>query len=233
MNPRIKRAIMAQRRRRSDGTFMDGDSYGVYMEKSGSRGVRTDGTSYPIYPEMKFRDSRGREHYDNGRYAPMGYIGEYPYVPPVYEQPMHKIGFEAPDEWNPGKYSARVDNMPRDEMSHHKGEMSPGYAKYDEDSMTRETAMRWVSGMKNEDGTTGPHYSMEQAKQIMEQYKIDCDEIEFFVTINMIYSDYCKVAKKNNCSTIEFYACMAKAFLEDKDAQPNKLERYYTCIVKH
>ena len=34
-------------------------------------------------------------------------------------------------------------------------------------------------------------------------------------------------------SKIEFYADMAKAFLDDKDAQPDKLARYYEYIVKH
>lgn len=29
-----------------------------------------------------------------------------------------------------------------------------------------------------------------------------------------------------------FYACMAEAFLDDKDAQPDKLARYYQYIVK-
>ena len=74
--------------------------------------------------------------------------------------------------------------------------------------------------MKNADGSTGPHYTMEQAKQIMDQQGYSGDEVDFFVAINMMYSDYCKVAKRNNCGTTEFYAAMAKAFLDDKDAQP-------------
>lgn len=61
---------------------------------------------------------------------------------------------------------------------------------------------------------------MEQAKQIMDQQGYSGDEVDFFVAINMMYSDYCKVAKRNNCGTTEFYAAMAKAFLDDKDAQP-------------
>ncbi len=49
----------------------------------------------------------------------------------------------------------------------------------------------------------------------------------------MIYSDYCAVAEKLGTSTAEFYACMAKAFLDDKDARPEKLARYYEYITKH
>ena len=50
--------------------------------------------------------------------------------------------------------------------------------------------------------------------------------------MNMMYSDYCKAAEKVNANSVDFYAYMARAFLEDKDAQPDKLERYYRCIAK-
>lgn len=51
--------------------------------------------------------------------------------------------------------------------------------------------------------------------------------------MNMMYSDYCTVANKYNVGTPEFYACMAKAFLFDKDAKsPNaKMAAYYFGIV--
>lgn len=37
-------------------------------------------------------------------------------------------------------------------------------------------------------------------------------------------------------SNAQFFACMAKAFLDDKDAKdakPHKLGRYYECVVEH
>lgn len=92
--------------------------------------------------------------------------------------------------------------------------------------MTRELAEEWVSNMENADGTRGGHWSMEQSEQIRKQHGFDCDPIKFWVTINMMYSDYCAAAKKNGCNTVDFYADMAHAFLDDKDAQPNKLARY-------
>ena len=51
--------------------------------------------------------------------------------------------------------------------------------------------------------------------------------------MNMMYSDYCTVANKYNVGTPEFYACMAKAFLFEKDAKsPNaKMAAYYFGIV--
>ena len=45
--------------------------------------------------------------------------------------------------------------------------------------------------------------------------------------MNMMYSDYCRVAEKVGASSLDFYAYMAKAFLDDRDAAPNKLARYY------
>lgn len=62
---------------------------------------------------------------------------------------------------------------------------------------------------------------------------IDCEPLQFWIAMNMIYSDYVKVAKKLGMNNVDFYACMAKAFLDDKDAQPDKLARYYEYVVKH
>ncbi len=85
----------------------------------------------------------------------------------------------------------------------------------------------------SEDGTKGPHWSFEQAKQVMAQRGIECDPAEFWAALNMIYSDYVKVAKKFNVgSNIDFYVDMAKAFLDDKDAGPDKLAKYYQYVVR-
>ena len=100
-------------------------------------------------------------------------------------------------------------------------------------SMSLETAKEWTKHMQNEDGTSGPHWTLEQAKQIMAQRKIGLDPVQFWVTLNMIYSDFSPVAKKHGLGgSLEFYTDMAKAFLTDKDAKPNKLSRYYEAIVE-
>lgn len=57
----------------------------------------------------------------------------------------------------------------------------------------------------------------------------------FCLAMNMMYSDYCKVAQKFGADRPEFYAEMAKAFLKDKDFDGNgeeKLWLYYKCIVE-
>ena len=54
---------------------------------------------------------------------------------------------------------------------------------------TQEEAKEWTITMQNVDGTTGPHWTMEQTNQIMTQRGINCDTAEFYATMNMVYSD--------------------------------------------
>lgn len=163
-------------------------------------------------PQDKFRDSRGREHYDNGHYAPRGYYDSYR----DYDMPR-RIGF--------------VDETPRmgDSMGY-RGDYERGYAMYD--GMSRELADEWMHGLVNEDGSRGAHWSYDQTSNLLSQKKYDCDPIEFFVAMNMLYSDYYKVAKKFNVNNTEFYGDLAAAFLCDKDAGEDKLMRYFECVVE-
>lgn len=99
--------------------------------------------------------------------------------------------------------------------------------------MSLETAKEWTKHMQNEDGTTGPHWTLEQAKQIMAQRKIGYPPQCFWVILNSIYSDYSTVAKKHGLGgSLDFYVDMAKSWLDDKDAVPDKINSYYNYIVK-
>lgn len=98
--------------------------------------------------------------------------------------------------------------------------------------LDEETAKEWTQRMENADGTKGPHWSVDQVKQVAAQKNISEDPLDFWVAINMMYSDYCVMAKKHNVNTVDFYVDMAKAFLDDKDAKPDKLGRYYHAVVK-
>lgn len=96
----------------------------------------------------------------------------------------------------------------------------------------------WKSMMKNEDGTRGEHFRSEEVKRACQQAGIDCEEFGedvFCLAMNMMYSDYCKVAKKYGVDRPEYYADLAKAFLRDKDfdGKPEeKLYLYYKTIVE-
>ncbi len=201
--------------------------------------------------EGKYRDDRGREHYDNGRYAPMR--NEYkedssrmtPYIQPEtertrrYDRPMNRIGFySGGDERRELKpdYEQRQEYETMDEMRYgNTGTYANGSAKASEYMpLNLEMAERWMNDLKNEDGTDGPHWTLDQAKQVMAQRRFDCDPVDFWAALNMVYSDYSKVAKMHGVGDkIDFYADMAKAFLKDKDAQPDKIGRYFAYVAEH
>lgn len=107
----------------------------------------------------------------------------------------------------------------------HEGEEMHDYA------LSADKAKAWVSRMVNEDGTKGQHWTMEQTSQVMAQKGYQCDPTEFWVTMNMLYSDYCKAL--GPAGTPDVYAAMAHAFLDDKDAHEDKLARYYHAVAKH
>lgn len=102
--------------------------------------------------------------------------------------------------------------------------------------LTFNDARQWTSQMCNEDGSIGPHWSLEQTRQIQQKKKElqDFDEIDVFAVINMMYSDYCAVAKELGVNNIDFYVGMTKAWLEDGDvsAGNEKTMRYYEYIVR-
>ena len=111
-------------------------------------------------------------------------------------------------------------------------EDEPDAAEFD-----RETAMQWAERMKNADGSTGPHWTMEQTTAIADSMGIPEHEITRWawgVTMNMMYSDYYPVAVEFGLNRPEFYAALAKAFLLDKDGPgpERKLMEYYEHIAK-
>lgn len=97
---------------------------------------------------------------------------------------------------------------------------------------------KWKKMMHNEDGTRGEHFRPEQVKHASQQAGIDIEEFGddiFALAMNMMYSVYCKVAKKFGVDRPEYYADMAKAFLRDKDFEgkpEQKLYLYYKAIVE-
>ena len=203
--------------------------------------------------DARFRDRRGREHYDNGRYAPMrnemddgmedmdpesrrrmarrwdGTFaprsemredngGEMHYPMPIYEQGeqphMNRIGFEAESEGK--RYMGNIVPM-----------------RGGDKKMTHEMAEEWMAGLKNEDGSRGPKWSMEETKRVMKQKGIDVDPVTFWVVMNALYSDYCNVLKKHGANTVDMYADLACAWIADKDAVKDKAGAYYMYVVMH
>lgn len=251
---------------------------GDYGRREGSRMEMGYGGSMNYGAESRFRDRRGRWHYNNGRFAPRsetnieiegrfrddhdwqrrddqpswmmnepgmdydpesGYDAES-YVPPVYGNDMRyrgdgvrQIGFMAHGNEMGGDYKSDAEYRSRNEMESHKGHAMNGYASgSDVPKLTREKAEQWVRSMQNANGTRGQNWNMEQARHIMTRYGCQCDPLEFYVALNMMKSDYGKVAAQLGVDKEEFYAAMAKAFLMDDDAHSDKLARYWCYVAK-
>ncbi|MBQ8618232.1 MAG: hypothetical protein IJ418_12110 [Clostridia bacterium] len=103
--------------------------------------------------------------------------------------------------------------------------------------LTMDTAEKWVRSMKNEDENRekGECWSIDEVKEIAEKMGMPTEGkklIEFYAAINAMYSDYYKVAEKFDLVEDDFFAEMAKAFIEDKDAVKDKVAAYYQYIVK-
>lgn len=83
-----------------------------------------------------------------------------------------------------------------------------------------------TAAMKNEDGSSGKHWSLEETNQVAKQYNISFDgfnEYDWNYVMNMIYSDYYG-AIPNETGT---YVKVALKFLHDKDAAEGKALKYY------
>lgn len=98
---------------------------------------------------------------------------------------------------------------------------------------TEADARKWTAHMENTDDTTGPHWPVAQTTAVMVSKGYHYDPAVWYAAMNMVYSDYFSVAKKHGINTVEFYADMAEAFLDDKDAggPEEKISAYYHYIA--
>lgn len=150
-------------------------------------------------------------------------VVEWPYAEPTGRRTSRQIGFGAQNNM---EHSMRDDDM---EMGHSSRE---GDMEFD-----RETAEHWVRSMRNEDKAhpVGGKWTADMLKPMAQKYGIPTEGPKFwelYAMTNAMYSDYGEVARKFGITSPEFYVCMAKAWMNDKDAQPDKTALYYEYIVK-
>lgn len=101
------------------------------------------------------------------------------------------------------------------------------------EGFTKDDAKAWTAKMENEDGTVGEHWTMEQTGQVAAIAGAHYEPWIWYAALNMMYSDYYAVAAKYGLDRPEFYADLAKAFLDDKDAggPEEKMAGYYHGVV--
>ena len=86
-----------------------------------------------------------------------------------------------------------------------------------------------TKNMINEDGTIGPHWTVEQTTNAARNNGItfkEYNEYDWNYVMNMIYSDYFGAVNDDT----NIYARMAKKFLQDKDAKEGKALCYYLAM---
>lgn len=99
-----------------------------------------------------------------------------------------------------------------------------------------EHARKAVSKMENEDGTRGPHWSVEETTTLASQYGINLgsrfNRYDWFVALNMVYSDYYKVIiSMTNSNSTKHFVELAKAWINDKDIDEGKMWYYYIYVM--
>lgn len=93
-----------------------------------------------------------------------------------------------------------------------------------------------VEHMKNEDGTRGEHWSVEQAHKLAEQYGVnvkgDFNKYDWYVALNMVYSDFYRaVVTLTGSNNPKAFVELAKAWLMDKDVDEGKMWYYYSFVI--
>lgn len=182
------------------------------------------------YDDYNRHDYDDYARYDDRRNHSMYSQSDYARSGRDYERSEQPINYY-------GVYS--MNSKGRYEMDGRRGSMRGDYRPQEQfGKFSNEDIERWKHSMKNEDGTHGEHFTKEQIVQMARQHNIEFgefDETVMCLAVNMMYSDYCKVAQKFGVNRIEFYIDMAKAFLKDKDfdgTPEEKLWLYYKCIVE-
>lgn len=245
-----------RRRRDSRGRYMEEDSR---MEYDGNQGnySRMEGET-----EMRRRrDSRGRymEGGTSSHYMPW----PEPHIPPYLDEPEMRQDYNNQGDDRRMNEPTRMRDRNvvniRDyqdkrrigfgENRMHGEEGSKGRQKMEgggsyrmssgDEKLTREKAEKWVKSMHGDDPKSrGEMWTYDDAKMLAEERGLPTegqDMIDFYVALNMVYNDYCKVAKEHGVDTEGYYADLAHAWLYDRDGKPpaEKLMAYKKYVVPH
>lgn len=251
MNPGLRMALMADTKRerpypmenRKIG-FGEGDEH---REHEGlrpyERPMRNDNDEderemrrYPMESRRQPRDDRGRyttrrrSEYTEGNIMPY----PHPYAPNSNDRRRESEPRREYDR--PRSHDEHGEREEREIRAGGTFWMEPtgGGAK----KLTREKADKWVQHMESDDpkAPRGGVFTYEDAKRLAADRDIPTegqDLIDFYAALNMVYSDYSKVAHEYGVDNDDYYADLACAFLYDRDGKrpSEKLAAYYMYVV--
>lgn len=90
--------------------------------------------------------------------------------------------------------------------------------------ITHEEAEKIVRNMK----PYGEHWTFDQVKEYIEGKGIGKCHKKYYMVMNMMYNDYYNVAVKyGHQDDADFFFCLADAFINDEDAKPHKVAKYF------
>lgn len=73
----------------------------------------------------------------------------------------------------------------------------------------------------------GERWNYETIRQFIATKGITDKCIDYYLAMNMAYNDYYEVAAKYGNDNEDYYFDIARAFVDDKDAVPNKVAKYF------
>lgn len=74
----------------------------------------------------------------------------------------------------------------------------------------------------------GQYWSYTQVIDLVKSKGVTGDWVNWYLVMNMVYNDFCATAKHFGLQNdVEFFYHLAKDFIEDPDAKPMKVEKYF------
>ena len=74
----------------------------------------------------------------------------------------------------------------------------------------------------------GQYWTYNQVMDLVKSKGITGDWTNWYLVMNMVYNDFCATAKHFGLhNDVEFFYHLAKDFIEDPDAKPMKVEKYF------
>lgn len=74
----------------------------------------------------------------------------------------------------------------------------------------------------------GQYWTYEQVMNLVKSKGVTGDWTNWYLVMNMVYNDFCATAKHFGLhNDVDFYYHLAKDFIEDPDAKPMKVEKYF------
>lgn len=242
---------MEMRRRDSRGRYMEddddrrmGNDHSTHMDGNYGTEMRRRRDSRGRY--MEEVDGQPRMTYNESAYRPW----PEPHMPPYLDGP----GMEDASRMRDRNVVNIRDYQDKRKIGFGENRMHHGEEKGSQkmeaggtfwmspkghDKMTREKAEKWVRNMKGDDPKArGEMWTYEDAKKLAEERGIPAEGqnmVDFYVALNMVYNDYCKVAKEHGVDTEDYYADLAYAWLYDRDGKSptEKLMAYKQYVVPH